>query len=143
MYLLLILSVIFPQTTLGITPIKFPDISKAENKKAVETTKEKPGKFLDKIKGPRVYPDFLDSATKGIGYKFNSGSDYLDIRLSGYPAADGLTLGNKRIYSVTDNINVVYTESYRKVKEDIVLFKKPQNSRFSFSLSKSNLSLKK
>ncbi|MBI4744175.1 MAG: hypothetical protein HY776_05090, partial [Actinobacteria bacterium] len=85
-----------------------------------------------------TYPDFSETLTKGIGFKYSSNQNYVDFRINNFSnSSSPIQLGDKVIFTPDPNINITYTVFENKVKEEIILNKKPKTNRFTFSFEKS------
>lgn len=81
----------------------------------------------DNLRPEPPVADFSESLTKGIGFRFSSGEDFVDFRLDDLPGASPLTLGNITSFDSGD-VSVKYTTGSSRVKEEIILKKKPASN---------------
>ncbi|KKL70151.1 hypothetical protein LCGC14_2107760, partial [marine sediment metagenome] len=118
-----------------IDPSFSKKLAKGSSQEVADSAKNTGRTVFEADTAPSSNIDFSGAITKGVGYEIKSGANSLDMRLLGYATGEAMVLGDTRVFTPSENMSVVYTQSKNKVKEDIILAEKPLQNSFLFSIS--------
>lgn len=101
-------------------------------------------KIIDQLsKEQTSVADFTDAIAKGVGFRYlHKSGAFVDFRLRDFVGGIPLTLDNKVIFTPSSQIDVIYTVGKRKIKEEIILKKKPLANVLTFSFLSNDLTPK-
>ncbi|MBI4744210.1 MAG: hypothetical protein HY776_05270 [Actinobacteria bacterium] len=81
--------------------------------KQIDKSSYIPNYQVDKLSSDsdlNYYPDFSESLTKGIGFKYISNQSYLDFRINNFSNFSlPIELNNKVIFTPSSDIKIIYT----------------------------------